>query len=214
MKKDYGFNKLLVSLILCLMCFIIAPPLHAQRNRGKEKDNKRILTYHEIEQYKLSDEDLMSIQYYINCNLKLTSSNENVSNQKDLSNAQLSSSRLITNKIINIPINTPGVAVKVDKDYIYVDFGQDVIIPFSRCCMTKCVRYIVGSFGITTTLNINGIIYDMKIPYDEIARNQGDSYDGGFSANYCISLKVDMSVNQSTKVETQQVTVTGKTIIK
>jgi hypothetical protein len=165
MKQFTGLPKKLFLGLLILSVFQVNN-ISAQVFRKKNRLNQKVtISADWIKKYNFTDQELMSRQYYIGQKLVFTINKTQIHNQKDTANSNYAISNVPYIQEITLPAFTPGVAVNSDKEYLYIDFGDGIIIPFYRANKEyyfSAQYYDNGKFtkpkGIIT---INNLEYDV-----------------------------------------------------
>jgi hypothetical protein len=106
--------------------------LFAQDNSTDPSQNKIRIDYRLRYDWKMTNQELYSLQYYIGSTLKFKRIKSTTDTQKDLSNAERSISTTIYGQEVTLSKWTPGIAVDVGIDFIQIDFGDGVKIVFEK----------------------------------------------------------------------------------
>jgi hypothetical protein len=144
---------------------------------GQSSSSIRILNEFDISNFHFSTSDIMSLQFYISKTLVLKRNSTEIKTQTDNSGHIVSGLTIQYDDEITIPRMTPGIASKVilnenNKGTIYVDFGNDIVIPFTVGYGIHEINYSVnyGSSSKNSSrqeIFLNGIEYIVDVPKSE-----------------------------------------------
>jgi|WetSurMetagenome_2_1015567.scaffolds.fasta_scaffold115507_3 hypothetical protein len=207
--------KIFVNRLACLLFLILFISGCDALFYTTAQNTKQEISDSDVKKYSLTNNDLMSLQYYNDkAFIFKTSDKYETNTQKDISSAKLTSSTTVYRNEIRIPAMTPGVAVKIENGYIYIDFGNNIIIPFSMFGhFGFVIDYKEGTYYKKSEslekITINGIEYVADI--EDNYKNYTDDYCKYFEI---VNLQVDLSKFESSKSIIQQQTAPGRTLNK
>jgi hypothetical protein len=208
-KHFIGQTTKWITLLAVINLVVTFLDVSAQNTENKKTQFLELSTKN-IRKYKLTDQELMSLQYYISDTVLFEKVEEVETNNKDINKKSLFSAVTTTRKEILLPKMTPGVAIEIShydpfaKSYndpiksIKVDFGGGVVltifgdnfsIPFSKSDSSFIEK-------------IDGIEYRVEHTPDSDLKGR----------NGAARLLVGLSLFESHKEEVETKTAPGKTL--